>query len=240
MIKIYEVKITLFLKTDIEYKNIHEKLASNVNKALFEDDKLKNIHMDKQYKPYVIGNLYPFDPKSKIYKSNQIYILTIRSVDKEFLSLLTRCLKFSNKLDFNVIASEFNEVRINYIESVFTLTPALISITDENNKIKNWVNSDGSLDFVKKRIKGNLEKKYFQLFGEKITAPDDFINMIEIQNKVPIVFDYKNSKFFTNKFKIVFNNDELSQKLAFLAFGVGLLEKNSLGFGFLQRIKSGS
>jgi len=47
----------------------------------------------------------------------------------------------------------------------------------------------------------------------------------------------KRFDIFSNKFKIYFASDEISQKLAFLAFGVGILEKNSLGFGFLTKGK---
>ena len=39
-------------------------------------------------------------------------------------------------------------------------------------------------------------------------------------------------RFFGNKFKIIPNEDEVSQKLAFVALGCGLGEKNSFGGGF--------
>lgn len=233
----YELKITLFLKVDIKYEDIHEFLSSNVNRAMYENDVLKQIHQNKKFKAYCIGSLYPFDMTSKMYKANQVYVLTVRSIDKEFLSLLKNALKESKKLDFNVLAIESKEMKARYIESAFTLTPAIISITDENNKIRHWTQNENSLEFVKQRIKDNLEKKYSEFYEEKIVAPDDFISMIQIQNNKPIVFNYKKTKLFTNKFKLVFNNDEISQKLVNLAFGVGILEKNSLGFGFLTKGK---
>ena len=116
------------------------------------------------------------------------------------------------------------------------MTPTIISIYDEEKDyIRYWIKDEGSLDFVKKRIKDNLEKKYEQFYKEKIIAPDDFISMITIQNKKPIVYNYKRITPWTNKFKILFASDDISQKLASLAFGVGILEKNSLGFGFLTK-----
>ena len=39
-------------------------------------------------------------------------------------------------------------------------------------------------------------------------------------------------RFFGNKFRIVPNEDEVSQKLAFVALACGLGEKNSFGGGF--------
>ncbi len=233
----YEIKITLLLNKNIKYENIYECLASNINQGLYEDEVLSQIHLNKKYKPYVIGNLYPFDMQSKIYKANRVYVLSIRSIDKDFLNRLKNSLKKSTKLDFKVLAVEFKELRYNFINSVYTLTPSIITMQDENAKIKYWTKEKASLDFVKKRIKDNLEKKYFEFFKEKIVAPDDFIQMIQVENKKPIVFNYKGSKLFTNKFKLMINSDEISQKLIKFAFSVGILEKNSLGFGFITRGK---
>lgn len=234
--KLYEIKITLLLQKDVKLIDIQEFLSFNINKSMLEDNTLKKLHAVKGFKPYSIGSLYPFDLKNKIYKANQIYLLTLRSIDREFLNSLKRVLKASRKLDFNVIAIEFLTRSYSYIESAFTLTPTIISIKDEEkNYIRYWTKDEGSLEFVKKQIKDNLEKKYEQFFHEKIVAPEDFILMISVQNKKPIVYNYKGVKLWTNKFKIVFASDEVSQKLASLAFGVGLLEKNSLGFGFLTK-----
>ena len=234
--KNHEIKITLLLKKDVILADVQEFLSANINKSMLEDKTLKSMHSINSYKPYCIGTLYPFDLENKIYRANQVYVLTIRSIDRDFLNRLKKVLKESRKLDFNVIAIEFLTRDYGYIESAFTLTPAIISIKDEEkNYIRYWTKEEGSLDFVKKRIKDNLEKKYEQFFNEKIVAPDDFILMISIQNRKAIVYNYKGTKLWTNKFKIVFAPDELSQKLASLAFGVGILEKNSLGLGFLTK-----
>jgi len=236
--KYYEIKITLLLKIDVKFIDVQEFLSSNINRTMLDDDYLKTIHANKMFKPYCIGSLYPFDLEHKVYKANQIYVLTLRSIDEQFIKKLSIVLKKSHKLDFKVIAIESLMKKYRYIESAFTLTPTVISVEDEKTKrIKHWTKEDSSLEFVKKQIKNNLEKKYLQFFNEKIVAPDDFINFISIQNKKPMMYNYKNIKIFSNKFKIIFASDELSQKLAFLGFGVGILEKNSLGFGFLTKGK---
>ncbi|CAA6825070.1 MAG: CRISPR-associated endoribonuclease Cas6 [uncultured Sulfurovum sp.] len=234
--KLYEIKITLLLKKDVKLIDVQAFLSSNVNKSMLEDKSLKKLHAVKGFKPYCLGSLYPFDLENKIYHKNQMYVLTMRSIDKAFLQSLSIVLKASKKLDFNVMAIEFLSRSYGFIESAFTLTPAIISIKDEEkNYIRYWTKEEGSLDFVKQRIKDNLEKKYEQFFNEKILAPDDFILMISIQNRKPMVYNYKGTKLWTNKFKIVFAPDGVSQKLASLAFGVGILEKNSLGLGFLTK-----
>lgn len=233
--KIFELKLSLFLKEDISYKNSHEFLTKNINKSFLNDEILKDLHINKTYKPYSFGNLYPYNKETKIYEKNQVFVLNIRSCDEMFLKSLKRALENAKNLDFKVLTSEFKEFKITHIDSVFTATPAIISVL-KNDKILCWTAENGvDFDFLKKRITDNLEKKYFEFSGEKVKAPADFITLIELQNKKPIIFNYKKGKLLANKFKLFINSDEISQKLIKFAFGVGILEKNSLGFGFIKR-----
>ncbi|MCK4440354.1 MAG: CRISPR-associated protein Cas6, partial [Sulfurovaceae bacterium] len=82
----------------------------------------------------------------------------------------------------------------------------------------------------------NLEKKYFDFYGEKLLPHQNFIQLLEIKNIKPqTIWTTKNGKsfrFFGNKFRIVPHEDEVSQKLAFVALACGLGEKNSFGGGF--------
>lgn len=156
--KNYEIKITLLLKKDIKYENVHYEISSNINKAMSQDERLKQIHKNNKYNPYCIGSLYPFNIQTKVYKANQVYILTIRSIKQEFLNSLKTSLKSCKTLDFNVLAIELNELNQKFIESIYTLTPSVISITNKQGKIINWTKAESSLEFVKRRIKDNLEK----------------------------------------------------------------------------------
>lgn len=71
---------------------------------------------------------------------------------------------------------------------------------------------------------------------KEIKKNGDIIQLLELKNKVPqniiIYKDGKKIRFFGNKFRIVPNEDEVSQKLAFTALACGLGEKNSYGGGF--------
>ena len=85
----------------------------------------------------------------------------------------------------------------------------------------------------------NLEKKYKSFFGEEIaldSAAQNFIQLLELKNRKPQTIKVKKDggfiRFFGNKLRIVPNEDELSQKLAFTALACGLGEKNSYGGGF--------
>ena len=76
----------------------------------------------------------------------------------------------------------------------------------------------------------------------ELQSEQNFIQLLEIKNKTPQTIEIskvdrvkaKKSKFrlFGNKFRIVPNEDEVSQKLAFVALACGLGEKSSFGAGF--------
>ena len=99
----------------------------------------------------------------------------------------------------------------------------------------------GKLDEILKgeNIFPNLLKKYESFYNEKLNIDHNFIQFLEIKNHKPqIIFFTKNYnnqikriKLFGNKFRIIPNEDELSQKLAFMSLSCGLGEKQSYGAG---------
>jgi CRISPR-associated endoribonuclease Cas6 len=100
---------------------------------------------------------------------------------------------------------------------------------------------DGDILKLQKLLQDNLEKKYNAFYGTKLKPTQNFIQLLEIKNQKPQrIWTSKKDKeqkivsfnFIGNKFRIMPNEDEISQKLAFLALGCGLGEKNSYGGGF--------
>ncbi len=91
---------------------------------------------------------------------------------------------------------------------------------------------------LKERIQANLEKKYSAYYGQKIAVEQNFIQYMEFVRDKPIALKYKKTTLIGNKFNLVINDDETSQKLAFVALATGLLEKNSSnGMGFCMPIR---
>ena len=106
------------------------------------------------------------------------------------------------------------------------MTPTIITTEKGDFDIKE------NLDFVKKRILANTQKKYRNIFGNSIDT--DFIKEIRKINIKPIKIPYKNINMLGNKFEIFIKEDQMSQDLAFLILSIGCLEKNSIGFGFCK------
>ena len=234
--KIYELKITVKLKRDIYLKEYIEFVSKNINYIFYNSVVLRAIHEKKGFKPYVVGSMYPFENKIRNYQAGNTYTLVLRTIEESIADEIVKASKKAYNLDFDIKDVIYNELRIGYVDKIYTITPAVLTITNEGAKPRYWTIEDDLL-LLQRRIAENLEKKYKEFFKRDIKPPEDMINFFTIHNQKPIVYNYKGGKIFANKFTIGFNSDEVSQKLAKLSFGVGILEKNPLGFGMAVREK---
>ncbi len=232
--QIFEIKLTIKLKRDIHLKEYIEFVSKNINYIFYNSIILRAIHEKKGFKPYVVGSMHPFESEHKRYKGGNTYTLTLRTIDETIAQEIQKASKKAYNLDFDIKDVSYKELRIGHIDKLHTITPAVLTLTDEGEKPRYWTIEDDLL-LLQRRIKDNLEKKYEEFFKKSILSPDDMINFFSIHNQKPIVFNYKGGKIFANKLTIGFNSDKVSQTLARLSFGVGILEKNPLGFGMVVR-----
>lgn len=228
----FESIVRIWLKVDVKFLDCNEFLSKNLFKVMLNDDYLKEIHGKSGFKPYVFSLLYPPNQKTKVYEKKREYTFTIRTIDERFLKSLLMELQFHKGLEFKVLGVDFFRVNQKFIERLHNISPAVLTMSTEVAKNRHWRVDDGDIMMVRDRIIANLEKKYKQFFDQQLTPPQDAINYFEILNKVPYPIKYKGKTLQSNKFKLGFNDDEISQKLAFTCMALGMLEKNGLGFGF--------
>ncbi|WMJ81632.1 CRISPR-associated endoribonuclease Cas6 [Clostridium sp. MB40-C1] len=220
------MKITAFLKRNIKFTQSGEVIGKIISKAMLLDEELKTMHKNREYK-YVYNNLYPVE-KTGIYEEGRVYIFNIRSFNKKFISKIKKLLSKVDSEFMRILAVEENLIKQKHITELYTMTPVIVTV---NNKP--WLLNDGDLMLLQKRLQDNLEKKYKEIFGQELDTKQSFIQGIEILNKKPMAFEYKGIKLLGNKVKVVVNEDEQSQKLAFIATGMGLGEKgSSVGAGY--------
>ena len=218
----YNLKVVLKLYSDINNFHAYEKLSNFINFAMDKNAELRLMHEKNCYKPYCFCSLYPI-PSDGIYRKENIYQFDIRSIDLEFIVLLKQMMNNLENSDFKVIMTNLETREYKKIETLTTITPCIMT-TGKDYKIPY------DMELVKKRIIDNAQKKYKQVYGKEIKL--DFIKDIKQTNRTPIKIPYKNVNLLGYKFKISIKDDELSQQLAYLVFCIGVLEKNSLGFGF--------
>lgn len=221
----YNLKIITIPKVDIKYEETYEKLANLIALSMLADEELKKLHEKNQYKLYNYCSLYPFE-KDGIYIAGKIYTFDIRFVKLEFATKMKQLLNIVNSNEFKIIMSNIETNEYKTIHKLISLTPAILTIQKGDYKI------DDNIELVKERLIAGAEKKYKQIYGEELKA--DFIKNITKTNRTPAKLPYKNIFFLGNKFEIDINEDENSQKLAYVLLTTGILEKNSVGFRILQ------
>lgn len=223
----YNLKLVVIPKKDIKNEEAYEKISKLIANAMLKDEGLKQTHEKNEYKNYVFCNLYPVQ-KSGIYTAGSMYTFDIRFINLSIAMKMKQFLSLIQNEDFKIVMSNLETNSQRKIKKLITLTPAVITTDKGDYKI------DNNIQLVKERILANTQKKYNQIYNEKVEV--DFINEIKQTNQKPIKIPYKNIYMLGNKFEITIKEDEMSQNLAYLALSIGLLEKNSIGLGFCRAI----
>lgn len=221
----YNIKVAVLLKNDTQAFENYEKISKLISASMLKDQALKQLHEENRYKNYVFCNLYPIE-KDGVYKAGNIYTFQIRTIDFKLGLKIKQVLNNFQNEEFKVIVSDLETSTQRKINTLATLTPAIIT-SDKGDYL---INND--MQLVKERILANAQKKYNQLYNEKIDM--DFIKLIKQTNNKPIKIPYKNINILGYKFEIEVKDDPISQNLAYLILSVGLLEKNAEGFGFCK------
>ena len=230
--KYFELRCKAFLKKEIAFESSFELLSKYISFSMYKEGE-GEVHQKEGFKYYVFGGLLPIEPE-KVYKQGNLYSFTIRSLDETLINTLSTTLR-QNINNENLLVVEAHKKAISefFITELYSATPVIVSISNG----KYWtMNESGDIMLLQKQLHDNLAKKYQRFFNEAVHVNQNFIQLIEIKNKVPqnilITKDGKSIRFFGNKFRIVPNEDEMSQKLAFVALACGVGEKNSYGGGF--------
>ncbi|OZI12920.1 hypothetical protein CEW92_04075 [Bacillaceae bacterium SAS-127] len=223
----YELTVTVMVKQNIYFQNVQEKIGAYLNRCMLMDETLKEMHGRREVKPYTFSGFYPVESKTKVYKAGAIYVFRIRSLQKEFIDKMERCLRKQKSDDFQCIAIEKRKHGNRVIQELYSVIPVIVTVDG-----KPWLQEDGDVDLFIKRLQANVEKKYYDAYGKKIENTQ-FIQRLEFMNQKPMAISYKGVRLLGNKVKITVNSDEDSQKLAYTALGNSLGEKgSSLGGGF--------
>lgn len=225
--KVYEIRIKIYLLKDISVENIQYKIASFIDAALSKDEELLSFHENNEFKNYCFDTLYPIE-SDKVYKEGNIYTLTIRTID----GILAKY--FNNKLvnefnhEFKALTGQIRIIPKKYIDKVYSITSLIIK-TEEGY----WKGNLSLTDF-ERRIKENLIKKYNKFTNSKVDENFQLHTFIEFKNKKPIATEYKGIKLLGDKILLNISEDKISQELAYMSLGTGIGEANARGFGFVN------
>ncbi|MDR5587511.1 CRISPR-associated endoribonuclease Cas6 [Clostridium aquiflavi] len=224
---VFQIKLKVFLLEDIILENLQSNLSAFIDKGLSKNEELLKFHKSNKFKYYCFDSLYPIE-KDKVYKKNNVYTLTIRTIDKNLAKFFNNVLV--NEFD-NYIKALTSEIRIipkKHIDKIYSITPAIMK---SNN---GYWKSKMTLEDFERRLKENLIKKYNSILDTKINEDFDLYTTIEFKNKKPIATSYKEIKLLGDKISLNIAENEMAQNLAYMSIGTGILENNGRGFGFIN------
>jgi len=228
----FELTCTAYLKRDIPFNESFETMSKYLSFCLMRND-LEEVHTRFGYKHFVFGGLLPFSP-DHLYRAGSTYTFALRSPDEAFITALATALRTNiDNPSLLVVQTTQKRITAMMISELYSATPVIV--TAEGDRY--WtMEQNGDIIQLQQQLHDNLLKKYHSFYGEALKPSHNFIQRLELKNTKPqnirIHKEGKRITFFGNKFSIIPNEDEVSQRLAFLALSCGLGEKNSYGGGF--------
>lgn len=224
---VFEIRLKVFLLNDIKLDKVQRKIASFIDRALSKDKEFLELHERNVFKNYCFDSMYPLC-KNGAYKKENVYTITIRTISKKLAEYLSKILPNEYDEDIKGLVAEIRILPKKHIDRIYSLTPVIVK-TD-----KGYWKGNLSIDEFEKRLKDNLIKKYNFINDNPMDEEVELYNSIEFVNKKPIGNLYKNVELLGDKISLKIADDKLSQELAYMSLGTGLLEMNSRGFGFVN------
>ena len=225
--EVFQVKIKIFVKKDINIDDIQATVSSFIDKGLSKNKKFLDFHDQNEFKNYCFDAPFPIE-KDKVYKKDNIYTLTIRTIDCDLAKYFINNLVNEYSDEIKGLTGEIRIIPKKFIEKIYSITPIILK-TDNG-----YWKGEISLEEFEKRIKANLIKKYNNIMGTKINEDFLFYTSIKFKNSKPIATKYKQIKLLGDKIELNISEDKMAQELAYMCLGTGLAEINARGYGFMN------
>lgn len=234
-LKVYEIRLKIFMLQDVKQKETYTVIGDYLDSYLAKEKEFLTFHETNRFKMYVYDQPYPME-EDGIYKKGKIYTIRIRTVRSELAQYLSQGLENHYNDQLKGLTLEIRIIAKKVISHIYSITPAIIKCSANQNEEKKGGYWKNSMSFVQyeNRVKSNLIKKYNELMNTKIDEDFQLYQMIEFKNKVPVAIPYKGVQLLGDKLNIQAAHNEMSQNLLYMALGTGVCEMNSRGAGFMN------
>ncbi|WP_310603146.1 CRISPR-associated endoribonuclease Cas6 [Anaerosporobacter sp.] len=224
---VIQITLKVYLKENVPSIQAQQIICRFIDGALCKKEEFKELHNARKYKMYCYNSLYPIS-EDRIYHKNQTYQLQIRTVDTNLAEYFANELNVIEDRIIKIQSSAIEFIAKKEIEKLYSITPTLMKRDD------GYWRDCISVEEYMESIKINLIKKYNAYTNTKLDEEFDFIKEIQFSNRVPIKCAYKNVNLLGDKIDIQIASNERAQQLAYFALGVGILEGNARGFGYMK------
>lgn len=223
-IKVYEIRIKVYILRDIPLQEILATEAEFIDSALAQDQRWLEYHEVNQYKNYCFAGLYTIE-KEGVYKKGNIYTITLRTVNVDLARYLSNILKNHYTDVIKGLTVENRILPKKIISEIYSLTPVI-------QKFDGYWKKQISIGGFERRLFENAVKKYNQYMGERIEENFQLYTNIIFLNRKPIANEYKGIRILGDKISLKIADDVQAQEMAYFLLGTGLCEMNSRGYGY--------
>ena len=224
--KVFEILLKVCLLEDIELKDAQTRILKFIDTTLGRESDTLTFHYVNSFKNYCFNSFYPLETDG-VYKKGNVYTITIRTIDNYLADYFNNKLSNSYMPLIMGLDSSLKVIPIKKLKKMYSITPLVIK-NDEGY----WRNLINFIEF-EKRLKFNLLKKYNCICNTRLNKDFRLYSSLEFKNKMPIASKYKGKTLLGDKISINILEDDLSQKIAYMALGTGFGEMNARGFGFM-------
>lgn len=224
-VSVFEIRVKVYILKDISFTNILAREAEYIDSALAQSEKWLEYHEINQFKKYCFGCLYPIE-KDGIYKKDNIYTITARTVDAGLARYFSKVLRNHYTDSMKGLVVENRVLPRKVIGEIYSLTPVI-----QKSDYGYWKNQM-SLEEFERRLFENAVKKYNQFTGKKIDEDFQLYTNITFLNRKPIANEYKGIRLLGDKVNLKIADNAQAQELAYFLLGTGLCEMNSRGYGY--------
>ncbi|MBV7273827.1 CRISPR-associated endoribonuclease Cas6 [Clostridiaceae bacterium UIB06] len=225
--KVYEISILVFLLEEIDSNDTFTKISAFIDSGMAKVPELLKLHNQNIYKNYCFNSFYPIEEDKK-YKQGKTYTIQLRTLDKNLADFFYTDLvnHFNNSI--KALTAKIKVIPKKHIEKIYSITPIILK-----NEGGYWKGNISLTDF-ERRLKENLIKKYNLLTDTKINENFQLYTSIEFRNHKPVAINYKGRKILGDKISINISDEKISQELAYMCLGTGILEMNARGAGYVN------
>ena len=123
--KVYEIKIKVFLLCDIRKEYAMETICNLIDESMSQNEQMLAYHQGQGIKAYSFDSFYPVE-QSSVYQREKIYTFRIRTVNPDLAQFFSATVPKQATKSIKALISEQRIIPQNPIDKVFTLTPAVV------------------------------------------------------------------------------------------------------------------
>lgn len=224
---IYEITLQIHLQEMVPLQQANSVICKFMDCVICQKKEFQQLHESDGYKNYCFNSFYPL-AENGVYQKEKNYKLQIRTVEGRFAEYLQNQ---KYELEDRIIQVTGTSLRLlpqRTIDKLYSITPCIMKT--EQGYWREHLTEEQYLE----ALKVNLVKKYQSYTGQKFDENFTFLRRAEFMNQKPILCKYKQIHLLGDKMDLYIEENPSAQELAYFALGVGILEGNARGFGFVN------